>query len=502
MVEDPAQNKVGKAGRRGGKTVWLIAELGDTCIIDNGFCGWGGPNFPILRDAWRDIIQEFSPWIVRASNSESPWVIEFVGGGRAEFWSLDQHVVARSRKYHKFIVDEAGVIRNLEERYNAEIEPTLVDFNGKLVAGSTPNAVSPGFTKWFQLGQLPGSGWKSWKWTSLDNPAVAANAAKRIEAARARGVPEWIIQQEYFAEETEDETGFFPKAMIERCKRDWGREPLAVGRIDCLIEDVFERESVVANRQVSRIRWIDDPSGPWKFWQWWDGDRPPQDAFGLALGAGVDLGWGVGASNTVFAFVNSDTREKIAEFASPNVTPEEAANLFGMGALWLGGREGARLTRVCPEANGPGEKFIKQLRALRYGNIYGERAVPSAIDANDPGRIGWRSGPTAKRIMLDEYRAALATGRYINPSIAGLEECLTYHQDGKGNVMSETEWLGEDTEDNARAPHGDRVIADGLANIAMQQVGKAKPPELVPARGTVAEIIQRKRAEREAKDRW
>ena len=39
MVEDPAQNKVGKAGRRGGKTVWLIAELGDTCIEHMKRCG-------------------------------------------------------------------------------------------------------------------------------------------------------------------------------------------------------------------------------------------------------------------------------------------------------------------------------------------------------------------------------------------------------------------------------------------------------------------------------
>lgn len=500
MLQDQSKRKVGKAGRRGGKTVWEIAEAGVTCVDQGGRCGWGAPNFPILRDAWRELKTEFAPFIREVREAE--WTLIFESGGMLECWSFDAGIIARSRQYDKFIIDEAGLIANLAARFNAEIEPTLGDRDGALVAASSPNIVGPDFSRWYELGQTPGSGWKSWKWTSLDNPAVAENMARIIEGARARGVPEWVIQQEYFAEETQDDTGFFPKPMIARCKAEHGREPVAVGWLECGVDDVFERESVVTNRQVGRLQWRDDPYGPWRFWQWWEGKRPPQDAGGLSLGAGVDLSWGVGASNSVCSLANADTREKIAELVSPELTPEEVALRVGMMAYWLGGRPGRPVALVNFEANGPGEKFAKQMQAMKFGSLFRERKAPTAVESDDPGRIGWRSGQTAKRIMLDEYRAALATGRFTNPSIPALDECLTYHQDGKGVVMTEREWAGLDKGDTARAPHGDRVIADGLCWLACQSLGRAPLYEHPALPGTLAGAIKKQADARKARERW
>lgn len=498
MLRDPAQSKVGKAGRRGGKTVWLIAELGETCVQDGGLLGWGGPNFPILRDAYRDVVAEFGPWIVRDTDSESPWVIEFQSGGRAEFWSMDQHVVARSRKYHKFIIDEAGVIPNLELRFSQEIEPTLGDFNGKLVVGSTPNAVSPDFSKWFKLGQIPGSGWKSWKWTSLDNPAVAENIAKKIAGARARGVPEWIIRQEYFAEESESDLGFFRISDINNHKSLHAHEHIAAGTLGTVVLDLFEREAIVSNRKVDRLSWVDDPAGPWRWWHWWDGHRPPQDR---AYCMGVDLSFGVGSSNTVFSVADADAREKIAQFTCPSVTPEEAAFLCAMMGYWLGGR--LRSALVVPEINGPGEVFVKHMQRLRYGNLFHEHHLPSAVESNDPGRVGFRSTQTAKELLLGEYRAALATSRFVNHCEEALDECLRYQVDDKGSVISPQDQqrkLGAGGA--ARVPHGDMVIADGLCWLGVQQIGRQAPPDVPALPGTLAHVLKTQEDRRIAKERW
>lgn len=489
-----------EGGRRSGKSVEEIAEVGVTCVDDAGRCGWGAPNFPVLRDAWREIKQEFAPFIREVRESE--WTIHFSSGGMLECWSFDGGIVARGRKYHKFVIDEAALVPNLGGRFDAEIEPTLADYDGVLVAGSTPNGVGRAFAQWRQLGQDPGTGWRSWRWTSLDNPVVSATMEKMIRGARDRGVPEWVIRQEYFAEECVDDTGFFPRPLIERLRREHARPPLAVGTLDCAATDIYEREAVVYNCQSDRVKWTDDPYGPWKFWQWWDGRRPPQGEGAFAYGVGVDLSWGQGASNTVITVANADTREIIAEYASPNVSPEQAAVLVAMACYWLGGRAGCRVPLVAPEANGPGETFIRHARALKFGCIVRDRPAASSADQSSEDRWGWRSGPSSKRILLDSYRAALATGRIVNPSEASLDECLTYHQDGKGRILSEREWTGEDTGETARAPHGDRCIAASLCNMAIQQIGAARMPVLPALPGTIAGVLARKAEARRKREAW
>lgn len=485
------------AGRRGGKTVWLIAEVGETCIDDRKPCGWGGPNYPIVRDAWRDIKDEFDPWILRESDSETPWIIEFSGGGRLEVWSMDQHIVARSRKYAKFIIDEAGLIPNLAERYDQEIDPTLGDFDGNLVAGSTPNLVGPDFVRWFEMGQREGTGWKSWRWSSLDNPAVADNMAKRIAAARDRGVPEWIIQQEYFAIPSESDNSFFRVADINEHKRLHAREHIAAGKLDCGILDVFAREDIVTAKRISRIAWEDDPAGPWRWWQWWDGQRPPQDH---AYAMGVDLSYGVGSSNTVFSVADADVGEKIGQFTCPAVTPEEAAFLCAMAGYWLGGRLKSAL--VAPEINGPGEVFVRTMQRLRYGNLFHERHLPSAVESEDPGRVGWRSTQTAKELLLGGYRGSLTTSRYVNPCAESLDECLGYLVDKHGSVISPQDQQRKSGAGTARVPHGDMVIADGLCNLACQQIGRQAPPEVPALPGTLAHLLKRREEERVKRETW
>lgn len=480
--------------------MWLIAEAGSTAVDEALPVGWAEPNYPIAEESWRDLLEEFEPVIVSARQSKPPWTIQFITGGRLEMWTLSAQVVSRGRKYRKFIINEAGVIPGLAMRYDAEIEPTLIDYRGRMCAGSTPNVIGPDFIRWFKLGQTDGSGWKSWRWRSRDNPAVAEEAIRREESMRARGVPEWIIRQELYGEPADSDSAFFPSDLIEVHKATYGAPPVAIGRFTCDTDDPIELESIVRHKQVKRIRWEDDPFGPWKFWAWWDGHRPPQDEaiFGSCLA--IDLGQGVGSSNSVISVGNADTRTKFAEFASAGVLPERMAVEAGLAGLWLGGRFGTGFVNF--EVNGgTGETFAKYIQVIGYGNVHRDKRRPSDVASPDPGRIGWRSSYDAKVTLLEDYRAALSLGRFFNPSAAALDECLGYHYDKRRRLVSEQEAMIAIAADGARAPHGDRVIADALLWRTMQNTPVVQPPEMAVNPGTLAATLQRLEREREEQAR-
>lgn len=473
------------AGRRGGKTVWEIAEVGVTCVDDAGLCGWGAPNFPVLRDAWRDLKAQFAPYIREVRESE--WTINFRSGGRLECWSMDSGIVARGRKYHKFIVDEAGLIANLAMRFDAEIEPTLGDYDGTLIAGSTPNLVGPDFLNWFNLGQREGTGWKSWRWSSLDNPAVALNMAKLIEAARLRGVPEWLIQQEYFAHPAESDRAFFRATDIALHKAKYAATPIARGRVDVLDgEDRFAalkagKLSMGVEEQARKVIELKaDPMGSLRIWAMPD----PSEVHCI----GVDLGYGVGSSNTVFSVGNRHTRRKVAEYAWPGVTPDEAAMLCAALGIWYGGPTGPAF--ICAERNGPGEVFFKRMHELEYGNLWYERRPATAVQRFDlTMRFGWNSGADSKEALLGGYRAAMIGGTFFNPSEAALDECPSYQYDDSMRITSQFDRT-KARDDPARVKHGDRVIADALLNLCFDWTGEPiQKPKPVFAPGSYGDIF-------------
>lgn len=441
------------AGRRGGKTVEEVAEVGETCIDNAGLCGWGAPNFPILRDAWRDLKAEFDPFIREVRESE--WTLNFKSGGRLECWSLDSGIVARGRKYHKFILDEAGLIANLGQRFDAEIEPTLGDYGGTLVAGSTPNLVGPDLVKWFNLGQTPDSGWKSWRWSSLDNPAVADNMRRLIEDARRRGVPEWVIRQEYFAEPAESDRAFFRAATIAAHKAMHAKDPERFG-LDIHPKHAPDRYTLIRERQRDKIKFEPDSMGQWRVWEYPD----PRQTYCV----GVDLAYGVGSSNTVFSVGSRSTRRKVAMYKWPGVTPDEAAMLCAVAGTWFCSPDGSPAA-VCFERNGPGEVFAKRMRELAYPMLWYDRKDPTQVKYGASNqRVGWDNNPKSKELVLGSYRAAMEGGKFVNPCGDSLEACLSYMYDDQARITCPFDRT-KSADDPARVKHGDEVIADALLNL-------------------------------------
>lgn len=466
------------AGRRGGKTLWEEWEAFEAGELQGLPVGWFAPTYKILLDAWEDIQRRFGPFI--RDKNESEHRLWWRSGAPLEFWSLDSGVVARSRKYGLAVVDEAGLVQNLEQRWRADIEPTLLDLDGRAIFGSTPNLVGPEFVRLFNRGVPPNAEWASFRWSSLDNPHLAGNVAERLAKLREQGVPDWLIRQEYFAEPAESDRAFFRQSDIDGHKARNARPELFRAVIDLPAEIHSQRDELIKNDRLRELRCARDGSGPWRMWT----EAPdPHRAYCM----GVDLSYGVGSSNTVFSVGESNGR-KVAEYVYPGVTTERAARLAALAGFYWKGQHGPCLINF--ERNGPGEVFVHELRALNYPLIYQERVQSQKQDAGVTSNYGWRSTAESKEALLGEYRAALASDHFRNPSQSALDECLSYQYDDAMRLTAPFDRT-KSKDDPARVKHGDRVIADALLYQAMRARGRSVLEDVpVFAPGTYGDIFK------------
>ena len=474
-----ARNRLVMAGRRGGKTLLEEWEAFDYGQLQGHPVGWFAPTYKILLDAWEDIQRRFGPFI--RDKRESEHRLWWRSGAVLEFWSLDSGVVARSRKYKLAVIDEAGLVPQLEQRWRADIEPTLMDLDGRGLFGSTPNLVSPDFVTFFNRGTPPSREWASFRWSTLDNPYLPANVGERIKELERQGVPSWIIAQEYHAIPAESDRSFFRKSDLELHRRDHVRPPSRRGKLDVRPEVYGQRFDIIKRGDRPRLAWVDDPSGATKLWC---DPEPPPEVYCI----GCDLGYGVGSSNTVFSIGRRSDRRKIAEYAWPGVAPEEAAVLCAALGWWFRSPSGPAW--VCFEANGPGEMFAKTMHDLEYPALWFERASPTDAGwAATTKKYGWRSSAESKKFLLDNFRAAMVNGRFVEPCAEALDECPSYQYDDQMRVTSLFERT-KSRDDPARVKHGDRVIASALLNLCFDWT-PAMPAPKQPAypRGSYGELM-------------
>lgn len=222
-------------GRRWGKSQLGIDVLTEPAL--NGYpVGWFSPTYKMLADVWRDMASMLQPVTQRISVQEHR--LELVTGGVIDMWSLEDQNAGRGRKYKRVVVDEAAMIANLEQSWQASIRPTLTDYAGDGFFFSTPRGYNF-FRKMWGWGRDDAyPEWMSWQMPTSDNPFIPL---KEIEAAR-HDMPERIFSQEYLAKFLDDGGGVFRKvrqsalgdrAAIEQAGRitghtytigvDWGR---------------------------------------------------------------------------------------------------------------------------------------------------------------------------------------------------------------------------------------------------------------------------------------
>jgi len=184
-------------GRRFGKTtlgIDRIARVG----LDGKPAGWFAPTYKMMGDVWRDACQTLHPVTKRRNEQEKR--LELITGGVIDFWSLDNADAGRGRKYALAVIDEAAMVKRLDEAWNGAIRPTLTDYEGGAFFISTPKGLNY-FKALFDRGNDPtNKDWSSWQMPTVANPEINPG---EVESARLE-LPERIFRQEYLAEFIED----------------------------------------------------------------------------------------------------------------------------------------------------------------------------------------------------------------------------------------------------------------------------------------------------------
>lgn len=188
-------------GRRTGKTFMGVDVLVDGPRQMGAIHGlpvaWYAPTYPLLMEVWRKVVSLLKP--ITKSKSEQNKRLDLVTGGVIEMWSLDNPDAGRGRKYATVVIDEAAMVRDLENAFENNIRPLLADFMGEAWFLSTPKGDNY-FKTLFDRGD-PAAGKRDEDYASFQMPTWANPYInpREIESMRV-GMPRLSFMQEIEAQ--------------------------------------------------------------------------------------------------------------------------------------------------------------------------------------------------------------------------------------------------------------------------------------------------------------
>jgi hypothetical protein len=179
---------------------------------------------------------------------------------------------------------------------------------------------------------------------------------------------------------------------------------------------------------------------------------------------GIDIAAGTGASNSCLSIVECKTNEKVGEFTSPDLRPDKLARYAVALANWFRD-DGNRPAMLIWEAHGPGRIFGDAVVEYGHREIW-YRKSEGTLDRTPSRMMGWIPTRDTKQSLLGRYRKMLFNEEFINHSREAIDECREFVYDSSGGVEHSLSINALD-KSGARSNHGDRVIADALACLAI-----------------------------------
>lgn len=254
IADHPARFKVVMCGRRWGKSAFGIRWLCDGALAGEPVA-WFAPSYKIALEAWRELVQRLAPITDRVSEQDKR--LELKTGGIVEVWTLDGPDPARGRRYARVVIDEAGIVRDLLEVWQAAIRPTLVDLGGTALMLGTPKGRRHGFVSLFQRGQGDDPDWQSFRAATAENPYIPL---EEVEAAKKELPPE-IFQQEFEGIPTDDGANPFGLEAIRSCIGELSSDPAVVFGVD--LARSVDYSVVVGLDAYGRVCFLDRWQLPW-----------------------------------------------------------------------------------------------------------------------------------------------------------------------------------------------------------------------------------------------
>lgn len=195
VANDAHRFKVICAGRRSGKSVlarllllkWSLEKIGTYYLVS-----------PTYRQAksihWTELRKEVpKEWILKSNETELS--ITLKNGSIIELKGAENPDALRGIKLRGLVIDEIASIRNWEWLWQEVLRPTLTDYEAPAIFISTPKGYNH-FYDLYQNGQQSEGDYKSWRFTSYDNPYIPK---EEIDNAK-KELTEDTFAQEYLAD--------------------------------------------------------------------------------------------------------------------------------------------------------------------------------------------------------------------------------------------------------------------------------------------------------------
>lgn len=171
VFNDNHRFRVVNAGRRWGKTVLSQVITLDWATKNPGLYWIVSPTYRQAKQIhWRHLLS-FVPREYVEKKNEVELSITLKNGSVIELKGAENPDALRGVKLRGLVIDEIASIRNWDWLWNEVLRATLTDYEAPALFISTPKGYNH-FHELYTMGQQSGGDYKSWRFTSYDNPYI------------------------------------------------------------------------------------------------------------------------------------------------------------------------------------------------------------------------------------------------------------------------------------------------------------------------------------------
>jgi len=194
VANDPHRYRIICAGRRFGKSTLARMLLLQMAMKQQGLYWIVSPTYTqSVQNHWREMLREFPQQLI-AKKYEGRSVT-LINGSVIELKGADNPDALRGVKLRGLCVDEIASIRAWSWLWEEVLSATLLDNSAPAIFIGTPKGYNH-FYDLFNLGQRQSGDYKSWRFTSYDNPTI-----KKEEIDKKKDdLLEDVFYQEYMAD--------------------------------------------------------------------------------------------------------------------------------------------------------------------------------------------------------------------------------------------------------------------------------------------------------------
>lgn len=371
----------------------------------------------------------------------------------------------RGETVHNLHVSELAFISNAEQRLAATLES--VPKNGRITYETTANGMANyAFDEWNNANSEYKKFFYNWLWDDEYRLETTRTRADMLDEYRAHAIQYGLIDDAPERYELDNEQLAFYLSKVRR-HRKLVLQEYPFNDTEAFIASglgVFSQVDIGKHEPITPIE---------KKWSDCFIYEKPQKGFRYVLG--IDTSEGLGQDNAVIQVLNAHTGNQAAEFANPNIPPDELASY----AIELGKYYNNAL--MVPEINSSGISFVNAIKS-KYYHIY-KREVFDKRSRETRESLGWRTTGTSKPMLVHELEEAVRMEDIKVNSKACLQEMQTFvRTDESGKQGYGAEGSNKD----------DRVMALGLAVQGIKWQPRMKTPKSV-AQQKLEEYVEKKR---------